>query len=222
MTVRLAGSLWSVARSHLDEEALRLARAGLGRWHWDVSDGRFAAPGGFTAQGAARIDALTGLPGEAHLMVEQPLAHLAAWLEACDTIAVHAESERWADAVERILDAGRTAAVAMGPESALDEVADLPPDVGVLLMSIVPGRAGSTFLPSTYERLDRFRGRPLLGVDGSVDLERGHRCIRHGATWLVSGTALSAADDPCGWISAVSAATVTSAGGAGRSTGRAT
>ncbi|MCB2176933.1 MAG: hypothetical protein KQH57_14065 [Actinomycetales bacterium] len=207
MTVRLAGSLWSVPADRVDDEARRLAQAGLRRWHWDVSDGGFATPGGFEPRDAAHVGALTGLPGEAHLMVERPLEHLGPWLEVCDTVAVHVESQGWVGAVERIRAAGRDAAVAISPGTPLDVLADLPAQVGILVMSVVPGRAGSGFLPATYDRLAHLAGRTLLGVDGSVDLERGHRCVRHGATWLVSGTALTAAGDPADWITTVCAPT---------------
>lgn len=203
MTVRLAGSLWSVTSDRVDDEASRLARAGLRRWHWDVSDGSFATPGGFAPRDAARVGTLTGLSGEAHLMVERPVEHLEPWLEVCDTVTVHVESQGWEGAVERIRAAGCDAAVAISPGTPLDALADLPAQIGVLVMSVVPGRAGSGFLPATYDRLDRLAGRTLLGVDGSVDLERGRRCVRHGATWLVSGTALTAVDDPAVWITSV-------------------
>ncbi|MCV2395119.1 hypothetical protein OEB99_12450 [Actinotalea sp. M2MS4P-6] len=217
--MRLAGSLWSVPRDRQEAEAQRLAGAGLRRWHWDVSDGVFAAPGGFSPADAVRIGALTGLPGEAHLMVERPLDHLSAWIDICDTVTVHVESADWEAAVEAIRRAGRTAAVAISPGTPLDVTADLAAEVGVLVMSVVPGQAGSGFVPGTYARLVGLGGRDLLGVDGSVDLERGLECARHGATWLVSGTAMSAAADPHAWIAALEA---TGADGAERLPGTGT
>ena len=206
MSIRLAGSLWSIPVPDRERVAARLASEGLLRWHWDVSDGVFAAPGGFDPTEAARIGAATGLPGEAHLMVVDPLQHVAPWAEICDTVVVHAEATGWRAAVEAIVAAGRQAAVAIAPGTPTEVVAGLPAGVGVLVMSVEPGRAAEPFAPETYQRLDRLSGRRLLGVDGSVDLERGLACVRHRATWLVSGSALTAADDPHRWIARITTA----------------
>ncbi|GAA2726671.1 ribulose-phosphate 3-epimerase [Cellulomonas aerilata] len=199
----MAASLWSVPREQLEPEARRLAAAGLQRWHWDVADGRFAADGGFTPDDVARLTASTGLPGEAHLMVTDPVGVVDGWTDVCSTVVVHAEADRWQEAVERIRTRGRRAAVAVSPGTPVDAVADLDAGVGVLLMSITPGRAGEPFLPATLERLSALRGRPLLGVDGGVTRELAHRCVAHGATWIISGSDLRRSADPTAWIRGV-------------------
>jgi hypothetical protein len=66
-------------------------------------------------------------------------------------------------------------------------------------MAVEPGHAGSGFVPAT---LDRLAERALLGVDGSVDVERARDCIQHGVNWLVSGSSLCAARDPAQWLRA--------------------
>ncbi|WP_273652236.1 ribulose-phosphate 3-epimerase [Cellulomonas fimi] len=226
MTLVVAASLWSTPPALLADEAVRLAAAGLTRWHWDVSDGVFAAPGGFDPDTACRLSHLTGLPGEAHLMVSDPLAEIDAWTAVCDTVIVHVEAAGWARAVSRIRSAGRRAGVAISPSTPLSALDDLPPDVAVLVMSITPGQAGSTFLPSTLSRLDalaggrdadagggvaavgRGAGRRALGVDGGVTLDHAHDCAAHDATWVVSGSALCGAPDPASWLETASAAPV--------------
>ncbi|NKY41509.1 hypothetical protein HGA02_18900 [Cellulomonas septica] len=226
MTLVVAASLWSTPPALLADEAVRLAAAGLRRWHWDVSDGVFAAPGGFDPDTVCRLSRLTGLPGEAHLMVSDPLAEIDAWTAVCDTVIVHVEAAGWATAVSRIRAAGRRAGVAISPSTPLSALDDLPPDVAVLVMSITPGQAGSTFLPSTLSRLDALAGdggadaddgrdvvgggagRRALGVDGGVTLDHAHDCATHGATWVVSGSALCGAADPASWLETASAAPV--------------
>src|SRR5690606_34704414 len=66
---RVAASFWSTPRDRVAAEADRLARAGLRTVHWDRTDGRFAAAGGFTASEAAAVTSGSGLAAEAHLMV---------------------------------------------------------------------------------------------------------------------------------------------------------
>lgn len=206
MTFDVAASLWSTPRDRLDAEAARLAAAGLRRWHWDVSDGRFAAPGGFDPATAARLTAATGLPGEAHLMLTDPRPALDAWADVCATVVVHVESAGWREAVDHLRARGARPGVAVSPHTPLDALDGLPPDVAVLVMAIVPGQAGSTFLPATTARLDALAGRTGgpdgagLGVDGGVTLAHARRCARHGATWVVSGSALCGAPDPAAWL----------------------
>lgn len=220
--LEVAASLWSVPPADRPTTARRLVDAGLRRWHWDVSDGVFAAPGGFTPGQAADLTAHAPAPGEAHLMVTDPLPVVDDWVPFCDLVVVHVESRRCAEAVDRIRSAGTRAGVAIGPDTPLDALDALPADLPVLVMAITPGQAGSRFSPATLDRLTALSGRPasavpraaaaaghptgrphrrLLGVDGGVDLARAHDCARHGATWVVSGTALCAAPDPAGWLS---------------------
>ncbi|MEE6288509.1 hypothetical protein V2J52_12665 [Georgenia sp. MJ173] len=197
---RIAASLWSVPVAEQEARATQLAAAGLRRWHWDHSDGTLGAAGGFTPQRAARLNALTGLPGEAHLMVADPVAAVPEWAAVCDTIIVHIEATGHEVAVELIRGAGRTAVLAVSPDTPLPALESYPDDVGILVMAVEPGQAGSTFRSGTLARLRALRGRELLGVDGSVNEERARACVANGATWVISGTDLCTSHDPAAWI----------------------
>jgi ribulose-phosphate 3-epimerase len=202
--VAVAASLWSTPRDRIDREAQRLAEAGLRRWHWDVSDGVFADPGGFDVDTAGHIGRATGLPGEAHLMVSDPLSSVDAWAEVCDTVIVHVEATGWEAAVDEVRHRGAHPGVAISPSTPLSVLADLPDDVAVLIMSITPGKAGARFLPATLGRLTSLAGRTRLGVDGGVTLDLAQDCGAHGATWVVSGSSLCGCDDPGAWLRAAS------------------
>lgn len=192
--------MWSVPPDDLLDTAHRLRRAGLKRWHWDFSDGTMAAAGGFTAKEAHKINFATGIPGETHLMTQDVLDFIPEWTPICQRIIVHAEVPDSKRAVELILSSGCTPIVALSPETSLNILDDLPPGLGVLVMSVTPGQAGSKFHDSTYERLDALRHRAELGVDGSVNPERATRCFDHGASWVVSGTSLCESLNPSEWI----------------------
>ncbi len=205
--VAVAASLWSTPRDRLDTEARRLAAAGLRRWHWDVSDGELAGPGGFDVATAARVTRATSLPGEAHLMVARPEDEVDAWAALCDTVVVHVEATGWQHAVDRVRQLGARPGVAISPGTPVTVLDDLPEDVAVLVMAIVPGSAGAAFRPATLGRLGALAGRAHLGVDGGVTLERAHECEAHGATWVVSGSALCGSADPAAWLRAAGDAT---------------
>lgn len=205
MSALVAASLWSEPADRRGETADRLAAAGLARWHWDVSDGRFTVPGGFDPEEAGALMARTGVPGEAHLMVLDPVRHAPAWAEICRRVVVHVEAAGWRDAVALTREAGAAAAVAVSPDTPLESVVGLDPDVGVLVMSVRPGHAGAAFLPATVGRVGALAGRAALGVDGGVTRDLARECRRAGATWVVSGTDLCASPDPAGWLADLAA-----------------
>ncbi|MDZ8274789.1 hypothetical protein R2Q81_02385 [Microbacterium aquimaris] len=201
MSVRVAGSLWSVATGELSAEADRLAAAGLSVWHWDRADGSFGPAGGFSSETARELTRRTGLAAEAHLMLADPLPEIEEWAAFCEVIVVHAESRVWREAHDRIRKWGVRPGLAISPT---DEVpSDLGADVAVLVMTVAPGEAGSGFLEHRLPLLGAVSALPLRGVDGSVDAERGMRALSRGANWLVSGTALTRAPDPDAWLRTV-------------------
>lgn len=203
MTLRIAGSLWSVPRSDLRAEAERLVAAGLRVWHWDRADGSLGPAGGFSAAQAAEIGAATGIRSEAHLMLTDPRPELAAWTAFAELVVVHAESPHWRESVDMIRTHGANAGVAVSPASTIPE--DLGEDLAVLIMTVAPGNAGAGFLADRLALLHELSSHPLRGVDGSVDLDRGREALSLGANWLVSGTALTNAGDPGSWMGCLSA-----------------
>lgn len=198
---RLAASLWSVAPTDRNAIAQGLAADGVTRFHWDFSDGVFAAAGGTTAAQAAQITALTGAAAEAHLMVTDPLDHIEQWLPFCDVVTVHVEAHRWEDAVLAIAQAGRTPAVAVSPGGTLP--APLPASVeAVLAMSVIPGQGGSTFDPAALDVVAATPASLLSGVDGGVTTDIAPRLLEAGVRWIVCGTDLLAAESVDYWRSA--------------------
>lgn len=202
--VRVAGSLWSVPRERIFDEALRLTGAGLGALHWDVTDGDFARAGGFSPRVAAAVSARTGASAEAHLMVREPLEHVDAWAEFCDLVIVHAEAHDWRAAVESIAHRGSTPAVALSLGTDPHIIGS--DDLAVLIMSVRPGEGGTAFDSRALSAVGGLRGRGLLGVDGGVTAARATDAIVAGATWIVSGNDLLAAHDAAAWIAVVSSA----------------
>ncbi|MFE9232869.1 hypothetical protein [Cellulosimicrobium funkei] len=200
---RVAASFWSTPRDRVAAEADRLARAGLRTVHWDHTDGRFAAAGGFTAAEAAEVTAGSGLAAEAHLMVEEPLREVDRWTDFCELVVVHAGTHDWRAALDRVRARGARAGVALSTGA---DVPELTPGTDVLVMSITPGRAGSAFRPGALSTVGRAAAAGHdVGLDGGVTRAVVPRALRAGATWLVSGTDLVASDDPRGWLTAAGA-----------------
>ncbi|MBP5803671.1 hypothetical protein J2D78_16395 [Microbacterium maritypicum] len=188
--MRIAGSLWSVPAEDRLTTALRLRDAGLRRLHWDTTDGSFAAAGGFSPDAAAELASATGLSAEAHVMAHRAGREVDAWTTFCDLVFVHIESDDWQEALARIERRGATPGLAVSPQT---RAADVPADVAVLCMSIVPGQAGSAFDTAVLHKLTALRraspGR-RLGVDGGVRRPHADALASAGADWAVVGTDL--------------------------------
>ncbi|MCO7273333.1 hypothetical protein [Cellulosimicrobium cellulans] len=203
---RVAASFWSTPRDRVAAEAERLARAGLRTVHWDRTDGRYAAAGGFTAAEAAAVTAASGLAAEAHLMVEEPLREVDPWTDFCELVVVHAGTRNWRAALDRVRARGARAGVALSPGV---EVPKVEPGTDVLVMSITPGHAGSTFQVDALATVGQVAGPGhAVGLDGGVTRSIVPQALRAGATWLVSGTDLVASEDPHGWLTAARATEV--------------
>lgn len=188
--MRIAGSLWSVPPDDRLPTAHRLHAAGLRRLHWDTTDGRFAAAGGFTPDDAAELAARTGMTAEAHVMAHRSAGEVDAWADFCDLVIVHVESDDWRDAVARVERRGVRAGLAVSPQT---PAAAVPHDLPVLCMSIVPGQAGSAFDERVLAKLTALRDAAperLLGVDGGVRREHAEALALAGADWAVVGTDL--------------------------------
>lgn len=195
----VAGSLWSVPHEEQLDAARRLQAAGLRRLHWDMTDGRFADAGGFTAAEAAAVVAATGLTGEAHIMAEEPLREVDAWAELCDLVIVHAESDGWQHAVDRISHRGAEPGLAISPATPISIV---PAGMTVLCMTVTPGKAGSAFDDRVLAKVADLRAESpgrRIGLDGGVKRHVVERATQAGATWLVVGTDLFTTDGAQRW-----------------------
>lgn len=188
--MRIAGSLWSVPAEDRLTTALRLRDAGLRRLHWDTTDGSFAAAGGFPPDSAAELASATGLSAEAHVMAHRAGRDVDAWTTFCDLVFVHIESDDWQEALVRIERRGATPGLAVSPQT---RAADVPADVAVLCMSIVPGQAGSAFDTAVLHKLTALRRASpdrRLAVDGGVRRLHHVALASAGADWAVVGTDL--------------------------------
>lgn len=195
----IAGSLWSVPADGHRDAVERLRSAGLRRLHWDMSDGRFANPGGFDPDRARALTHSAGLAAEAHLMAVDPLRHVDQWTDFCDLVVVHLESRNWREAVDRIASRGCLPGVAISPTTPAGAA---PAGLPVLCMTIAPGTAGSAFDEGVLLKLPALRRqspRRRLGLDGGV--RRGHveRAEQSGVDWLVVGTDLFRDGGPLVW-----------------------
>jgi ribulose-phosphate 3-epimerase len=196
--VKLAPSMMCADMGHFEEELRRL-EAGRCEWlHWDLMDAHFVPnmPLGLGLIQQARR--LTNLPFDVHLMVEDNdffIEQLGAI--GVEYISVHAETARHLDrTLALIKSTGARAGLALNPSTPLTALEFVLERLDyVLIMTVNPGYAGQTLVPSALRKIAATRafldehGAPLvLEVDGNVSFANIPPMVAAGADVLVAGT----------------------------------
>jgi len=203
----VAPSLLSADFASLASEIRRMEDAGARVLHLDVMDGHFVPNITFGPPVVASIRRTTDLWLDAHLMVSDPLAFLEPFAKAgADSLSIHVETgvemARCRAEADRL---GLRLGIAIRPDSPLSQIlsehgehCDL-----VLVMSVVPGFGGQSFLEGSVQRLQeaaaycrRSPRRPVLEVDGGINAATAVDAVRAGARWLVAGNAVFRQPDP--------------------------
>ncbi|MBP7763944.1 MAG: ribulose-phosphate 3-epimerase [Deltaproteobacteria bacterium] len=212
----LAPSILSADGARLGAEIAAVEKAGADWIHVDVMDGRFVPN---ITLGPAMIAALrktTGLPFDVHLMVEDPDRYIESFAAAgADYITVHVEAAGHLHrTLELIRKSGKKAGVSLNPATPLVSVEEIIADIDLLLiMSVNPGFGGQQFIAGSLSKIRRAAGmiaglaqKPLLEVDGGVQLQNIASVAEAGADVLVAGAAVFGASDYAATIKALKAA----------------
>ena len=205
-TPAVAPSILSADFGRLADEIRVVEEAGAGLIHVDVMDGHFVPNITIGPPVVRAVRKATGLPLDAHLMIENADRWVGAFLDAgADMISVHVEAcPHIHRTVEAIRAGGARAGVVLNPGTPLGTLDAILGDVDyVLLMSVNPGFGGQKFIPSVRgkiralrERVGRQGGGVHIEVDGGVDQGNAADLVADGAEILVAGSAVFGAEDP--------------------------
>jgi ribulose-phosphate 3-epimerase len=212
----IAPSILSADGGRLSAEIAAVEKAGADWIHVDVMDGHFVPN---ITMGPAIISALrktTKLPFDVHLMIKNPDSYIEAFAAAgADYITVHVEAARHLHrTVELIKKAGKKAGVSLNPATPLSQIEEILPDIDlVLIMSVNPGFGGQQFIKNALAKIKRANAmlaqlphKPLLEVDGGVNLSNISSIAQAGADVLVAGAAIFGTDNYSQTIVALKAA----------------
>jgi ribulose-phosphate 3-epimerase len=204
--IQLSPSILSADFARLGEQVREVEAAGADRIQVDVMDGHFVPN---ITVGPLVVEALrphTGLPLEAHLMIERPELYIPQFAQAgADYIIVHVETcPHLHRTVQQIHHESKKAGVALNPATPLAAIEEILEYADMLLvMTVNPGFGGQEFISSMLPKITRLRemldarglGACDIEVDGGIHEETAPLVVQAGANILVAGSAVYDAPD---------------------------
>ncbi|WP_336713516.1 ribulose-phosphate 3-epimerase [Arthrobacter sp. USHLN218] len=197
-------SILSADFVNLESELARIGSADA--VHVDVMDNHFVPNLTIGLPVVERIQAVSRLPLDVHLMIQDPDRWAPGYAEAgAESVTFHVEASAAPVKLARDLrDRGAKAGMALRPATAVEPYLDLLPELDMLLiMTVEPGFGGQSFLDVTLPKIRRAAdavagsGLPVaIQVDGGVTEETIYRAAAAGATVFVAGSAVYGAEDP--------------------------
>jgi ribulose-phosphate 3-epimerase len=206
MTARINPSILAADFVNLERDLGRIATADL--VHVDVMDNHFVPNLTFGPQMVGRIQDVSAIPLDVHLMIDDPARWAPGYAElGAYSVTFHAEATDDPTAVARTLRAiGARAGLALKPGTPVEPYLELLPEFDqVLVMTVEPGFGGQRFMAETMPKLALLRAavgdRDIwLQVDGGVDEETIAIAAQAGADTFVAGSAVFRAEDPAAQI----------------------
>lgn len=196
----IAPSILSADFSKLGDEIKSVEEAGADWIHIDVMDGHFVPNITFGPIAVKAAKAVTSLPLDVHLMIENPDQYIPDFVKAgSDLISVHVEACTHLNrTVQMIKESGLRAGVVLNPSTSLSSIEWTIEYVDfVVLMSVNPGFGGQAFTPNTLEKISALRKMieekelsTLIQVDGGVNETSIEKISLAGADAFVAGSAI--------------------------------
>jgi len=203
MSARINPSILSADFVNFERDFATIAGADL--IHVDVMDNHFVPNLTFGQPMVARMQQVTPLPLDVHLMIENPERWAVGYAEAgAFSVTFHAETTDNPVAVARTLRAaGSRAGVAIKPGTDVEPFLEILSEFDQLLvMTVEPGFGGQALIEATLEKVSKARRRinqekldVWLQVDGGIDETNIERVAELGADTFVAGSAVFKAAD---------------------------
>lgn len=176
--------------------------------HLDVMDGHFVPNVSFGIPVIKAIRKHSDLIFDTHLMISNPEEYIDSFAEAgSDYITFHVEcTDDPKSLIDKIRSCGKKAGISIHPntpEEALypflyKDAVDL-----ILVMSVIPGFGGQTYmheasqrLKSYREKLDFYGSDAILSVDGGINERTIKEAVSSGANLIVAGSAVFGQENP--------------------------
>ena len=203
MTARIEPSILAADFVNLEADVGRIASADA--VHVDVMDNHFVPNLTFGPQMVGRLQAVSPIPLDVHLMISDADRWAPGYAElGAFSVTFHAEAATDAVALARRLrEIGSRAGIAVKPGTSLQPYLELLPEFDQLLvMTVEPGFGGQSFMADMMPKVAAARAAidaagidVWLQVDGGIALDTIGQAAEAGADTFVAGSAVYGAAD---------------------------
>lgn len=204
MGIRINPSILSADFVNMQDGLDAIAAADFA--HVDVMDNHFVPNLTFGPQMVGRIQDVSPVPLDVHLMIENPERWAPGYAElGAFSVTFHAESTDNPVAVARRLrEIGARAGLAVKPGTPIEPYLELLTEFDqILVMTVEPGFGGQSFIPDVMPKLELLREARAkqgldvwLQVDGGITLDTIVIAAEAGADTFVAGSSVYNSENP--------------------------
>ncbi len=194
----VSASVLSADMLNLKSEISKITDAGVDMLHFDVMDGVFVPNITYGLPVLEQVRKATDITLDVHLMITDPIKYVGRFAQCgADIISFHIESKsNTLETVKAIKSAGAKAAIAIKPDTPIENVYEYLPYLDmVLVMTVEPGFGGQGFIYDTVKKISAVKNKIVslglhtdIQVDGGINDETAEIVKSAGANVLVSGS----------------------------------
>lgn len=179
----------------------KLITEGIGYIHYDVMDGDFVSNTSLPLDEVEFLFENTNKHyKDVHLMVQEPMSYVNRLIGKADQISVHVESNI-KETLKGLVDIASTKTklgLVINPDTNVEEVFPYLEKLNhVMIMSVVPGKGGQTFIESSLDKITKLKNEiknrnlnTIIEIDGGINDQWGPVVFDKGVNLAVSGSYL--------------------------------
>ena len=166
--------------------------------HLDIMDGKFTENKTWTFSEVKKIISYSKLPLDVHLMVNNPEKYIEDYaMLNTSYLTFHFEAVKDVQStINKIKEYGLKVGVSICPDTKVDVLFPYLNEIDqVLIMSVVPGKSGQSFIETSPEKIQKLKEeiekqnlKTIISVDGGINNETGLLCKQAGVDMLVSAS----------------------------------
>lgn len=166
--------------------------------HLDIMDGKFTENKTWTFSEVKKIISYSKLPLDVHLMVNNPEKYIEDYaMINTEYLTFHYEAVKdIKKTINKIKDYGLKVGISVCPQTDVEKLFPYLKELDqILVMSVVPGKSGQSFIETTPEKIKKLKEeikkqdvKTIISVDGGINNETALLCKEAGVDMLVSAS----------------------------------